>query len=554
MGINQKTLLLLFLIFGLTSLMKAAIKTETHTLDPLPPGWEYNLTPTAHNISIPSTATPSFAGELLGQGDFIGVFYLNDDHQPACGGAVQWTGEDVVVTAFGNDAFTPEKDGFKSGDRIIWKIYRQSAQQEYFARVTYNPGMPQSDGRFYGFGFSQLSSLNADHSLAQAVEVPQGWRGVSLWVDPHISEVAALFAPFDQFIFMSNNETVFYPAGNLNTLKNWNINSGYLIKTSAPLTAGIDGFEPLTSAVELNAGWNLIPVLTPCAADVEPLFENLAGFTVVKEVAGDKAYWPHFSINTLGALQPGQAYWVATTSPGSIVFGDCEEDFIIFQPDTPANIKLWNPVTKTPGSHLFAVPDGVLSASGLQTGDILGVFNQDGLCTGQSQIEDLQSALVIAAFANDTLSSTVDGFIAGETAIFKMYRPAQQQESLLEVEFDSTQPQQGVFAMHGISAITAVSITAIGDEPKQESNIEIYPNPGNGEISVRFSHPKKIKEIMLKDVWGNDISGSLIIPTEIPANGLLSQFDFRISQPYTGICFLIIKDEEGASVHKVIVR
>lgn len=554
MEIYQKTYLLLFLTFGLTALIKADIKTETHTRDPLPPGWEYNFTPTAHNISIPLSANPSFAGELLGQGDFIGVFYLNDDHQPACGGAVQWMGEDVVVTAFGNDAFTPEKDGFKSGDRIIWKIYRHGAQQEHFARVTYNPGMPQSDGRFYGFGFSQLSSLDADHSLAQAVELPQGWRGVSLWVDPHISEVAALFAPWPQFIFMSNDETVFYPAGNINTILHWNISSGYLIKTSAPLALDIDGFEPLSSTVELNAGWNLIPVLTPCAADVELLFENLEGFTLVKEVAGDKAYWPHFSINTLGALQPGHAYYVATAEPGSIVFADCEQSFIRAHPDIPANVKSWNPVTKTPGSHLFAVPYGVLSASGLQTGDILGVFNQDGLCTGQAQIEDLQASLVIAAFANDTLSSTVDGFIAGETAIFRMYRPAQQQEGLLEVEFDTAMPQQGVLAEHGISAITAISITSVGGEPQKENNIEICPNPNNGLFTIRFIQPKRVNEIFLKDIMGNKIAHILKSPSELHANGLSVQFDIRITQPYKGVCFLIVKDEEGASVHKVIVR
>ncbi len=548
MEIKTKTYLLLLFI----GLMMQTAGASTH--DPLPPGWEYNFTPTAHNISIPVSAAPSFAGEPLEQGDFIGVFYLNDDHQPACGGAVQWMGEDVVVTAFGNDAFTPEKDGFKGGDRIIWKIYRQSGQQEHFARVTYNPGMPQSDGRFYGFGFSQLLSLDADLSSTQAVELSQGWRGVSLWVDPHISEVAALFAPWSQFVFMGNGETVFYPDGNVNTIVQWNISSGYLIKTSAPLAIDIEGFEPLNSTVELIAGWNLIPVLTPCPADVETLFENLAGLTLVKEVAGDKAYWPDFSITTLEILMPGQAYWVATTAPGSIVFDDCEQNLINIQPETPENNISWNPVTQTPGSHLFAVPADVLSASGLQTGDILGVFNQDGLCTGQSQIEDLQSALLVAAFSNDTLTSTIDGFVAGETAVFKMYRPAQQQESLLEVEFDSTLPQQGVFATHGISAITALSITSIGSEPRKENNIEIYPNPNEGFFTVRFNQPKTVKEIFLKDIMGNKIAHILKSPTKLPANGLTVQVDIRIAQPRSGVCFLFVEDEKGVSVHKVIVR
>jgi len=207
------TLLFLFCLFvsGVYSRWETCHPDVSQSGDSLPPGWEYNLTPTVHNISVPLTAEPAFEGMPLQSGDYIGVFYLNDDFNTACGGAVQWNQEDAMLGAFGDDAFTPEKDGFLTGDRLIWKIYRQQEQQEYFARVVYNPEMPQTDGKFYGFGLSQIKSLSGSETFTQSIALQAGWSGLSFYVDPHISEAEAIFAPFsNDFVILASADKVFY--------------------------------------------------------------------------------------------------------------------------------------------------------------------------------------------------------------------------------------------------------------------------------------------------------------------------------------------------------
>ena len=57
----------------------------------------------------------------LGSGT-IGVFYVNAEGEEICAGNNQFVGDALQIAAFGDDATTPEKDGFSSGESIIWKF------------------------------------------------------------------------------------------------------------------------------------------------------------------------------------------------------------------------------------------------------------------------------------------------------------------------------------------------------------------------------------------------------------------------------------------------
>ncbi len=65
-------------------------------------------------------------------GDFIGVFYLDDESVEQCGGAAVWdeTNSKAVI-AYGDDITTQTKDGFAAGDTLLWKVW--SAAKTKFA-------------------------------------------------------------------------------------------------------------------------------------------------------------------------------------------------------------------------------------------------------------------------------------------------------------------------------------------------------------------------------------------------------------------------------------
>ncbi len=139
----------------------------------LPPGWDYSPTPNTHIVSIPLTSNPNINGVLLQPGDYIGVFYVNTQGFFTCGGAVEWLGDqNTGLIAFGDDSFTPEKDGFSPNELMHYKVYSWGVLHEYPATVTCNSGLPSSCTNFTSNGLSGLASLNAVGFFATITAVP----------------------------------------------------------------------------------------------------------------------------------------------------------------------------------------------------------------------------------------------------------------------------------------------------------------------------------------------------------------------------------------------
>jgi hypothetical protein len=129
----------------------------------IPPGWEYNSTLSTFIIAIPVSAQPNINGILIQPGDYIGVFYLDDQGEMACGGATPWLGnQNTGIIAFGNDPFSTEKDGFANNEVVNYKIYSWSVQREYDAVAVCNPNMATACDHFVANGLSGVDSLYAN--------------------------------------------------------------------------------------------------------------------------------------------------------------------------------------------------------------------------------------------------------------------------------------------------------------------------------------------------------------------------------------------------------
>ncbi len=157
----------------------------------------------------------------------------------------------------------------------------------------------------------------------QIINIPQGWSGLSGYVLPENTDIEALFqSVIGQLIIVQNLEGAYYPEDQLNTLINWDSEKGYMVKFSQPATFEMEGELIADRTLNLATGWNLIPVISDCPANVAALFTGLDP-EIVKEVAGIKLYWPAMDINTLHELLPGSAFFVFMNSPGIITFPDC---------------------------------------------------------------------------------------------------------------------------------------------------------------------------------------------------------------------------------------
>jgi hypothetical protein len=122
----------------------------------MPSGWNFTPTSMVHNLQIPEDVL--LIGMELTPGDMVGVFY-DDNGVDKCAGAALWNGDQLVLTAYGNDPATPQKDGFNTNEAIKWKVFMNQTGITAPVITTYDQSMPHHDGTFKMMGLSMLDSM-----------------------------------------------------------------------------------------------------------------------------------------------------------------------------------------------------------------------------------------------------------------------------------------------------------------------------------------------------------------------------------------------------------
>jgi hypothetical protein len=159
----------------------------------------------------------------------------------------------------------------------------------------------------------------------QNCELTTGWNSLSSFVIPeaeYFEEILAEILP--AVLILQNQNGVFWPGQNVNTLGNWESNRGYLIKLAEDASLSISGSPVQSPSVDLYEGWNLIPVLCPNGMTIEELDLQLGDNLVfIQEAAGNAIYWPDMNIQTIDLLEPGKAYLVLVSVDTTLDFSTC---------------------------------------------------------------------------------------------------------------------------------------------------------------------------------------------------------------------------------------
>ena len=157
---------------------------------------------------------------------------------------------------------------------------------------------------------------------SQEISLGSGWTGISSYLVPENTDIETLMEPLgEDFVIIKNLQNVYWPDGNLNTLVNWNSNSGYFIKTLSSTALTISGLPVENQSLSLVSGWNLVPVLNSSGVLVSELFAPiLSKLIIVKEVPGTSVFWPAENIQTLTTMQPGKSYLVKVNAACEINF------------------------------------------------------------------------------------------------------------------------------------------------------------------------------------------------------------------------------------------
>ena len=349
----------------------------------------------------------------LGNGT-IGV-YFSDGGNLVCGGASAYTGSQVQIVVFGDDATTPEKDGFAAGESIVWKFEDTQGNQ-----YNLNPGP------------NDVYALNAISFVTSMT-----YSSISCGGGDDIS---------CEYLGCTNSSYLEY-------------DSGATIDDGSCQTLIVEGCTS-QDYVEYNPNANvddgscsvisLIGCTDSNSCDYNPNANTDDGSCNVYPVAGydcegdclvdsdGDGVCDEFEI--VGCQDPTAANYDpnATDSPsnGSDLCPPLNFDYV----NTGSNMTLF----VTDGSILSELGNGTI-----------GVYFSDGgnlVCGGASAYTGSQVQIVV--FGDDATTPEKDGFAAGESIVWKF-------EDTQGNQYNLNPGPNDVYALNAISFVTSMTYSSI---------------------------------------------------------------------------------------------
>lgn len=385
--------------------------------------------------------------------------------------------------------------------------------------------------------------LNVYNTPFQKVMIPeaQSWGYISSYInlDSKMTLEEAMEDILDEMIIMVGNAGVFWPSQNINTIGNWNPLTGYKIKMGEEGLLVYVGDEVTTKTINYNtAGVYIIPVLSDVPVSREDLFD---GKPIEFAFGLDGSiYWPAGNIFTLNTLYPGFGYLVKFTAATTLNFNVKG----VSKPNTPdvyVNKTSWNDVFRTGDVHIVGVSPE--ACSDLLPGDVIGVFNAEGLCTAMAGYSADKKSFAFTVFADDQTTMEIDGMTESQQMLFKVYRDNVEMD-LIPV-FNTKMPNNnGLFTINGLSQISSFKVGSIGIGENELSTISVYPNPTSGIFNITLKGIDAQLRVVIVNSQGQEIYSSSLNNS--------SQIDLT-SQP-RGVYFVKIIGNDVLKTEKLIVK
>lgn len=161
-----------------------------------------------------------------------------------------------------------------------------------------------------------------DIPQASQKELITGWNSFSYPLNPVENTFKLQFSGLtDNIIAFTNYDDVSFTGETIPDNFFIAANEGYILKSTQEMLLNYAGYQHEDKAFTLNEGWNMLPVLSDQPADPVQLFAKKTGhLLMIKEIAGNKIFWPEYDIQTLEQLLPGNAYWVKVSEQVTVEF------------------------------------------------------------------------------------------------------------------------------------------------------------------------------------------------------------------------------------------
>lgn len=467
----------------------------------LPENWLFYETDNFATIMVPSTINPMIGDRAMTEEDAIGLFYEITPGEWWCAGYIFWSPDGVSITVYGDDTETTIKDGFALGEPYTYRVWDGLALQEYPAYAT-NVFGPDA---YEVSGFTMLASLTTTLTENQEITLNTGWNMVSSYIIPTYPSVETLFEDFESNLNIMKNSSgdMYIPLFNVNTIGNWDSESGYLVNMfeNAVLTISGDKIVPESTPIPLNNGWNLPAYyrdnpMSPLSA----LASINSSLVLVKNNAGG-IYSPIYGINTLGNMLPGQGYYFYLNQAALLTYPANDARKAIAGDDITPLAKHLIPQVNNTGNNAT-----LLLSINVSNGNEVGVYNANNELIGSGAVNDGVAAVTI--WGDNNITANTDGAKDNELLSVKLYNPNSStlnEISLLNIQEITNSLEQDVL-YYNSNAIYLAKATAQNEAAISMSIINI-PNPVSSLTKFEFSLVNDDNaEIIIYNIRGEEIA------------------------------------------------
>jgi enterochelin esterase-like enzyme len=397
--------------------------------------------------------------------------------------------------------------------------------------------------------FRFIDGVWQEKTSVQEIEVQEGWSFISSYLmpaNPVIDEIFAEPVAGDDLIFAFNKEGIFWPGQNVNTMDFWWTKQALKVKAANNFTMQIPGVSYEDKTVNLEAGYNYMPVLSEEPVNAADIFNQLGDeLHFAFDIGQGLVYWPAGGLFTLNTLEPGAGYFVNT-------FGDCVADFgnVVKSAVAQNNLQVNTIHNYVPAGNQHVIVIAPEAIRNVTAESVIAVGTPEGQIVATTVIHDATQPAVLVAYGDDPTTQSTEGFVVGDVMELSLVDAETLKIITLIPEFDTEIGLENVYTDWGISKITSFKEGLGFFESALESSFNITPNPVKFEATISWEMPESsVVRVELLDCTGKVVRELANKPYKA-GNGTIklsaSGFD-------PGVYFCKISTPEFSTIHKLII-
>lgn len=335
----------------------------------------------------------------------------------------------------------------------------------------------------------------------EEIELRQGWGYFSSLINHNLNPqdfedlvdgagliIAKTFIETHPFV------QTYWPAFMLNEIGNVVVGTGYQYKATNATTLTIQGTPvvPEWTPISLFTGYNFVGYLRQTPSPIATEFAGIANNVFIAKDQDGNVYWPAFSVNTIGDMEPGEAYKVKMSAPAILTYS--ANSMNIGKSLSAAEPTHYRATLATGSNMTIGIPASAWDVMP-QQGDEVGVFTASGKLVGSAVFTGENMAIPV--FGNDILSTEKAALNQGENFVIRVWNQYTNEETMCSFNEVITYNEDAV------AIIEKLSVTNTGTLVLNQN----MPNPSTGLTEISFSLPEAGNVTMvLYNLLGEEVS------------------------------------------------